>query len=70
MSLHVEGEVVGPGERPLAQVALEGPVSGVLAVMTRELVRARELPPAAFPAAVVGLLTCRAQRSTGIITQS
>lgn len=58
VSLHVKCEVVGPGESPLAHVALERPVSGVLAVMTREFVRARELPPATFPAAVVGLLTC------------
>lgn len=66
VSLHVKCEVVRPGECPLAQVALEGPVSGVLAVMTREFVRACELPPAAFPAAVVGLLTCEHKKAKGL----
>lgn len=56
--LHVQSQVVGPGERPVAQVALEGPVPRVLAVVPGELVRAGELPAAAFPVAVVGLLTC------------
>lgn len=69
VSLHVKCEVVRPGEGPLAQVALEGPVARVLAVMTREFVRACELPPAALPAAVVGLFTCKAQRSQEVITQ-
>lgn len=67
VSLHVKCEVVRPGECPLAQVALEGPVSGVLAVMTREFVRACELPPAAFPAAVVGLLTCEHKEGKGLL---
>ena len=46
--LHVEGEVVGPAEGPLAQLALEGPVTSVLALVPRQLVRPREPPPAAL----------------------
>ena len=46
--LHVEGEVVGPAEGPLAQLALEGPVTRVLALVPRQLVRPREPPPAAL----------------------
>lgn len=56
--LHVQGQVVGPGERPVAEVALEGPVPGVLAVVAGEFVGAGELPAAALPVAVVRLLTC------------
>lgn len=56
--LHVQRQVVGAGERPVAQVALEGPVARVLAVVAGELVGAGELPSAAVPVAVVGLLTC------------
>lgn len=58
VSLHVKCEMVRPGEGSLAQVALEGPVPCVFAVMTRELIRTGELPPTSLPAAVVGLLTC------------
>lgn len=56
--LHVQSQVVRPGERPVAELALEGPVARVLAIVTDELIRARELPAAAFPVAVVGLFTC------------
>lgn len=56
--LHVEGEVVGAGESPLAEVALEGPVPCVLAVVTGQLVGAGKFPATAFPGAVVRLLTC------------
>ena len=58
MPLHVQRQVVGAREGTVAQVALEGPVARVLAVVARELVRSRELPAAAFPVAVVGLLAC------------
>lgn len=57
MPLHVQRQMVGAGEGALAQVALEGSVPGVLAEVTRELVGAGKLPAAAFPVAVVGLLT-------------
>ena len=39
VSLHVEGEVVGPGETPLTHFAFEGLGSGVLPVMAGQLVR-------------------------------
>lgn len=58
VSLHVQRQVIRPGEGALAQVALEGPVSRVFAEVTGQLVGPGELPPAAFPAAVVRLLTC------------
>lgn len=60
--LHVEGEVVGAGESPLAEVALEGPVPRVLAVVAGQLVGAGKLPATAFPGAVVGLLACGGER--------
>ena len=53
---HVQSEVVRARERPLAQSALERPVASVLAVVASQLVRAGELPTAAFPAALVRLL--------------
>lgn len=58
MPLHVQSQVVRPGEGPVAEVALEGPVARVLAIVTGELIGASELPAAAFPVAVVGLFTC------------
>lgn len=57
VSLHVQREVVRPGESSLAQVTLEGPVSGMFPEVSRQLVRACELPAAAFPTAMVRLLT-------------
>lgn len=64
--LHVQRQVVGAREGTVAQVALEGPVARVLAVVARELVRSRELPAAAFPVAVVGLLACRERARAGL----
>lgn len=57
VSLHMQSQVVGAGEGALAQVALERPVAGVLAEMTRQLVGAGELPAASLPVAVVRFLT-------------
>lgn len=57
VSLHVKCQVVRPGEGAFTQVALEGPVSGVFAEMTGQLIGAGEFPSTAFPAAVVWLLT-------------
>lgn len=54
--------MVGAGEGALAQVALEGSVAGVLAEVTCELVGAGKLPAAAFPVAVVRLLTWKKKR--------
>lgn len=56
MTFHMKGEMVGPGEGTFAQVALEGSVSGVLAEVTGQFIRTGELPPTAFPTAVIGLL--------------
>lgn len=58
VSLHVKCQMVRPGERALAQVALERPVSGVFPEMTGQLVGAGEFPSTALPAAVIWLLTC------------
>ena len=58
VSLHVQGQVVAPGESPLTQVTLERPVTRVLPEVTCELVGTSELPAAALPAAVVGFLSC------------
>lgn len=57
VSLHMQSQVVGAGEGAFAQVALERPVAGVLAEMTRQFIGAGELPSASFPVAVVRLLT-------------
>ena len=38
VAFHVQGQVVGPGERPLTEVALERPVARVFAVVPRELI--------------------------------
>ena len=47
--LHVQRQVVRPREGPLTQPTLERPVARVLAVVTRQLVGAGELPAAALP---------------------
>jgi len=57
MAFHMEGEMVGPGEGALAQMALERSVSGVLAEVTGQLIRASELPRTAFPHTLIGLLS-------------
>lgn len=59
VSLHVKRKVVGPGECALAQVALEGPVTGVFAEMPCQFVGASEFPAATVPTAMVWLFTCR-----------
>ncbi len=56
MSLHVQRQVIAAREGPLAQLALKRPHARVLAVVSRELVTSRKLPPAALPRAVIGLL--------------
>lgn len=55
MPLHVQSQVVGSGEGPLAQQTFVGFLPGVLAVVTRQLIRAGKLPAAALPWAVVRL---------------
>ena len=56
MPLHVEREVVRPGEAAVALAALEGLDARVLPQVPRQLVRPREPPLAAVPRAPVWLL--------------
>ena len=48
--------MIGPGESSVAQFTVEGLVARVFALVTRELVTAREPPAAVLPLADVGLL--------------
>lgn len=57
VSFHVQGQVVGAGEGPVAEGAGEGAVTRVLAVVPRQLVRPGEAPSAVRPVAAVRLLT-------------
>lgn len=57
VSLHMQGKVVRAGECPLAEVALEGPVSCVFPIVAGQLVGAGELPATSLPGTVVWLLT-------------
>ena len=56
MSFHVKREVITAGKLPRTKMALERFGAGVFPVMPRQLVRPRELPAAAVPRALVGLL--------------
>lgn len=58
MPLHVQREVVGPGEGAGADGALEGLGSRVFPVVACELVGTSEAPVTAVPRAPVRLLTC------------
>ena len=72
MSLEVEGEVVGASKRAVAVEALEGPGTGVLAVVSRELVGASKAPLTPFPRtsiwffARVRALVCFEVRALGV----
>ena len=55
--LHVQRQVVGAREGPVAHLALEGLGARVLAVVPGEFVRPREPPLALGPVAPVRLLT-------------
>lgn len=59
VSLQVESQMVGAGESARAHGALEGSLAGVFPVVTGQLVGSGELPSAARPFAVEGLLTWR-----------
>ena len=48
--------MIGARKRSLAQPTPEGSISGVLAVVTRQLVRPGKLPAATLPIALVRLL--------------
>ncbi|KAG8313520.1 hypothetical protein J6590_001991 [Homalodisca vitripennis] len=56
--LHVECQVVGAGEAPVAVAAFEGFGARVFPVVTGQLVGPRETPAAALPLAFVWLLSC------------
>ena len=60
--LHVERQVVGAREGPLAQVTLERPVARVLPEMTREFVGSGELPAAAVPVAMIRFFSYGAKK--------
>ena len=56
MPLHVQREMVTPGEGTFTEVALEWTVTSVLSVVPGQFIGASELPAAALPVAVVWLL--------------
>ena len=64
VSLHVEGEVVGPREGPVAHDALEGLRPRVLSVVAGQLVRPGESPLTLGPVAFVRLLPCNTHTQT------
>ena len=55
---HVRFEVVGSGELPFANLALEGADTGVLSAVSSELVRSGESLSTSFVVADVWFLTC------------
>ena len=58
MFLDMQGEVVRACKGPLTHPAGVRPHPGVLPHVPSQLVRPRELPPAAIPRAHIGLLPC------------
>lgn len=59
MSLHVQRQMVTPGEAPLADDALERFGTGVFTVVPRQLIGPRETPLALGPLAGVRLFACQ-----------
>ena len=57
MPLHVQGQVVRPGEGPLTHPALERTVPGVLAGVPRQLIRPCKPPAAALEITNIWLLS-------------
>lgn len=62
MTFHVKGQVIGAREGSLAELTLEGLLTSVLPIMSRQLVGTRELPRAAFPRASVRLFTWKTRK--------
>lgn len=58
MSAAMEGKVVRAGETAVTVAAFERFDAGVFAVMSRQFVRASELPCAVIPRALIWLFTC------------
>ncbi len=63
--LHVQCEVVRPGEGALTMLALEGLDPGVLPVVPGQLVGTGKAPLAALPGAAIRLLSCNKKREKG-----
>ena len=57
MSLHVQAQVITPGESSVTKVTFEGFAPGVFAVVSGQLIRSGKLPVTALPATAVRLLT-------------
>jgi len=57
MPLHVQREMIAPGEGALADRAFKGLSSGVLAVMPRQFVAPGESPLAFRPLTLIRFLT-------------
>lgn len=55
--LHVQGQVVRAGKGTVAQVTLEGTVTGVFAEVACKFVGSGKLPTASFPVAMIGFFT-------------
>lgn len=64
VSPHVQWQMVATREFPITEVASKGFVSGVLAVMSGQLVASRELPLTVLPGTRVRFLTYRKKRNT------
>lgn len=62
VALDVLGQVVGAHEAALAHTAAELLLARVRPLVTRQLVRAAEPPPAAVPLALERLLACKGNR--------
>ena len=56
MSLHVQAQVITPGESSVTKVTFEGFAPGVFAVVSGQLIRSGKLPVTSLPAAEVRLL--------------
>lgn len=59
VSLHMQRQMIGAGETPVAVAAFERLGASVFPVVTGQLVRPREPPLAALPRALVRLLACK-----------
>lgn len=67
MPLHVQCQVIRPGEGTVTHVALEGSDASVFAVMACEFIRPCKLPAAAFPVTVVRFLTWERKSSMNFL---
>lgn len=70
MPLHVERQMIGPGEGPFADSALERLGARVLAVVAGQLIGPGEAPLAFWPLAMVGLLACAGETENVVLSQA